>query len=287
MRGSSAARPGSTVRSRPPSRADARRCGDARRAAFRCHVSLVAAGRRAADQEGRWSAEPLARGWLNAGALDLRLSTGQLTVGAATIENAALSLQLGGGRMDLVLSDGKLRGGTVKGRMSFVDLPDSRMEMRLQGSCDRIDIAQVASLAASSGCAASPPTARPASRRGSLGGCIGRQRRGTHGGRGARRRTARFDLDRLSSRPRRPPARTGGPVQQPVAADAGRRRQGEDHRGVPSRALRRGRAIDGSIGLASRTFDVTLRPTATVTMPKPGEARVRLEGPWSGPSLGN
>ncbi len=245
---------------------------------------LVAA---AADQQGRWSAEPLARGWLNAGALDLRLSTGQLIVGAATIENAALSLQLGGGRMDLALSDGRLRGGTVKGRLSLIDAPDSRMELRLQGSCDRLDIAHVASLAGLQrmrGLANGQASlkAAGASVAALVAGVEGRMEAAVRDG-----ELPGFDLDRLASRAE---AATGtdrrtrfSSLSLLMQVGDGKVRITEGS--IASAAARA--AIEGSIGLASRTFDVTLRPAATVTMPKPGEARVRLEGPWSGPSLGN
>jgi uncharacterized protein involved in outer membrane biogenesis len=240
-----------------------------------------------ADRNGGWSAEPLARDWLNAGTLDLRLSTGQLAIGATTIENAAVSLQLGGGRMDLMLSDGRLRGGTVKGRLSLADLPDARLELRLQGSCDRLDIGPIAGLAGlqrarglASGQASLKATGATVAAL--VASAEGRMEAAVRDG-----EVPGFDLDRLATRAEsasgadRRTRFSSLSLQMQVGDGKVRITDGA----IASVAARA--AIEGSIGLASRTFDVTLRPAPTAASPRPSEARVKLEGPWSGPVFGN
>ncbi len=237
--------------------------------------------------DGRWSAEPLARGWLSAGALDLRLSTAQLVVGPTTIENAALSLQLGSGRMDLALSDGRVRGGAVKGRLSLIDLPDTRLELRLQASCDRLDMAQMGSIAGlqrmrgfANGQASLRATG--ASVAALVASAEGRVEASMRDG-----EVPGFDLDRLMSRAES----VSGTDRRTRFNSLSLQMQVGDGRlritdgAIISASART--AIEGSIGLATQTFDVTLRPTPTATTPRAGEARVRLEGPWSGPSLSN
>ncbi len=228
----------------------------------------------------------MARGWLNAGALDLRLSAGQLVLGPATIDNAALSLQLGGGRMDLVLSDGKLRSGAVKGRLSLADLPDSRLELRLQASCDRLDIAQIGSVGAlprMRGIANGQANLKAAG--GSIAALVasaeGRMDVAVRDG-----EAPGFDLDRLATRAE---SASGADRRTRFSALTLQMQVGDGtvrivDGAITSAAARA--AIGGSIGLASRTFDLTLRSAPGPTA-KPGEARVKLEGPWSGPTLGN
>ncbi len=241
----------------------------------------------AAGGDGRWSGEPLARSWLKAGALDLRLSTGALVIGAATIDNAALSLQLGGGRMDLVLSDGKLKGGTVKGRLSLSDLQDSRIEMRIQATCERVDIAQAGSMVGLQrfrGLASGQTSLRATgpSVAALVASAEGRIETTVRDG-----ELPGFDLDRLASRTE--PAsgadrrtRFSSLSLQAQVGDGRVRITDGSLAGISAKA-----AIEGSIGLASRTFDVTLRPVPPATASRAGDARVKLEGPWSGPTLGH
>ncbi len=88
-----------------------------------------------------------------------------------------------------------------------------------------------------------------------------------------------FDLDRLATRAEsasgadRRTRFSALTLQMQVGDGTVRNRR----RAITSAAARA--AIGGSIGLASRTLDLTLRPRRPTA--KPSEARVKLEGPWS------
>ncbi len=238
-------------------------------------------------EPGRWSEERLAVGWLHAGAVDLRLSARQLSAGSVVVDNAAVSLQFGGGRMDLMLSDGRLRSGSLKGRLSVAELPDARLEVRLQGSGERLDLAPIGSAAGlqrvrgllnmqlalrATGVsvetlmAAAEGRAEATIRDGELPG---------------------FDLDRMAAR-----SEAGGGADRRTRFQAlnmqlqvseGRMRIAE---GLLVTPASRG-AIEGTIGLGSRTFDLTFRPAPASVAARAGDpVRVRVEGLWSSPTIG-
>ena len=240
-----------------------------------------------ADHDGRWSNEPLASGSLNAAALDLRLSAGQLIAGSAVIDNAALSMQIGSGRMDLMLSDGRLRSGVVKGRLTLAELADSRFDARLQASIERLDLAQLA------GPSGAPRMRGLASGQLSLksaGGTVAAMIGAAEGKIDAVVRDGELpgiDLDRAAQRPE---TATNGSADRRTRFNSitlqmlltdGRARVTE---GTVLTSLNRA-LIEGTVGLAGRTVDLTLRASPIPPATRPSDVRIRIEGPWSAPTV--
>lgn len=100
--------------------------------------------------DGSWSAEPIDLKALPAGDADLRLSAGRLTMGKTVFDNAALSLLSRAGRADVTLSSGDFLGGRVKGRATLVYGEGDGVDLKAQGSFERVDAALAALLFAGS-----------------------------------------------------------------------------------------------------------------------------------------
>ena len=91
------------------------------------------------QQENGWSRQKLSTEWFQAATADIRLSASRLTLGAHTMEHAALSGRMNNGRMEFILSDGRLNGGNVKAR-SVISLINDTIDLKALGSFDRVDV---------------------------------------------------------------------------------------------------------------------------------------------------
>jgi AsmA protein len=241
------------------------------------------------DRDGRWSSEPFRSGWLSAANLDLRLSASRMTAGALAIEQAAFSAQLGGGRLDMILSDGRLRSGMLKARLSLSASRPDVIDMRGQASIDRVEAQLAGELLGfnrlrgmASGQAAFEGTA------GSLSELMAAAK-------GSATITIRdgelqgVDLDRVATRSERiaagappPDGRTRfSSLLLQLRLQQGKATLYDSLFTTPATRV----PIEGTIGLDNRMFDLALRPLPGGEAPRSGEMRLRLEGPWSNPIL--
>ena len=88
--------------------------------------------------DGAWSREPLDLRRITGGDLDLRISATRARLGRLVFEEAALSIMLKDGRMELALAEARTHGGLVKGR-AFVEPAGSGVAVRAMGSLSGVD----------------------------------------------------------------------------------------------------------------------------------------------------
>ncbi len=90
---------------------------------------------------GGWMATPLKAPWPVALTADARISARRVIAGTAAFEDAAFSLKLSQGRLDASLSEARLRGGLLKGRVTAVET-DQTADVRIQAQADQLDVGQ-------------------------------------------------------------------------------------------------------------------------------------------------
>lgn len=229
------------------------------------------------NRREQWSEAPLATSWLGAAAIDVRLSAGRLALGSLAVDQAAFSAQLGGGRLDVSLSDGRLRGGAVKGRVTLWDASQGAVGLKAQASAERIDLGPLLDLFGAGGLRGQA-TGQFAVE--GLGGSLAQVMAGLKGRAGLSLQNgdlAGVDLDRAAMR-----VSTGAVARDSRTRIASLALQLRIQDGVATLAesvlaTPASRApLEGSIDLRRRAFDLTARP---------GETRIKLEGPWSNPVL--
>ena len=76
---------------------------------------------------------------LQPGRIDIRLSADRLILGANTIEGAALSAQAGDRRFELMLNEGRLRSGSLKGRIAVTTQAQGDIDVKGHASLDRVE----------------------------------------------------------------------------------------------------------------------------------------------------
>ena len=76
---------------------------------------------------------------LQPGQLDVRVSADRLVWGANTVEGAALSAQAGNRRFELMLNEGRLRSGSLKGRIAVMAQARAGFGVRGHASVDSVE----------------------------------------------------------------------------------------------------------------------------------------------------
>jgi AsmA-like C-terminal region len=251
---------------------------------------LPAASALLTDEKGGWSTRPLPEDWLYAGRIDLRLSARKLVIGAYGIDQAAASIHMGPGRVEAMLSEGRVGRGSIKGR-AVVSRSGEGFELRCTGSVDRLDTS--AALAphgidrvkgAANGTFSFESTGH------SIAALVARSE-----GRASLLmrdgEVAGIDLDRLLTRMER------GATVAPMALEGRTRFQSLS----VQITLRRGLAelsdsqlateiarapLTGSINLSARGIDLIARlKAADGSDPRSGDFTLRAQGPWGAPSV--
>jgi AsmA protein len=240
-------------------------------------------------QVGAWSDRPLDAGIASGAKVDLRLSTQRLQIGSIGIDRAALSAHLRDGRIELLLNEGQIQEGSLKGRVSLSPVSSGGLAIRAQSSFDRLDLGAVLEAAGvprlrGTGTGTFSLAATGSSMSQLVGTLEGRARMTIRDG-----ELPGTDLDRLPGRIERTLA--GG-----IALEGKTRFQ---TLGLQLR-LARGVAtitdgtlttavirapLAGTIDLSRQRLDLTARLQPGGDLPRAGEMRVKLEGPWSAPVL--
>lgn len=78
--------------------------------------------------------------WLRAAQADVRLSADRVLIGGVRVLDAAATTKIGGGRLDVSMSEARLGGGTTKGRAAVSEVGD-RLEARITLQMTDIDLA--------------------------------------------------------------------------------------------------------------------------------------------------
>src|SRR4051794_5527432 len=90
---------------------------------------------------GSWNSEPLDIGPLTGGSdLDMRVSAASARAGWLRLEDVAANVMVRSGRIDASLGRATLGNGVAKGRLSLT-VVDAGLDLRAQGSFDRLDVA--------------------------------------------------------------------------------------------------------------------------------------------------
>jgi AsmA protein len=241
------------------------------------------------SQGGSWSDQPFAGGITSGAKIDLRLSTQRLQIGAVGIDRAALSVHLRDRRIELLLSEGQIREGGVKARVFLSPVSSGGVAIRAQSSFDKLDIG---ALLEATGTPRLRGTGTGMFALAATGSTVA-QLIGTLEGRS--RMTIRdgelpgADLDRLPGRIER--ALAGGialegktrfqtlGLQLTLANGTATITDGT----LSTPAIRA--PLAGTIDMARQRLDLTARLQPGGDLPRVGDVRVRLEGPWSAPVL--
>jgi hypothetical protein len=244
---------------------------------------------RFALNDSQWPLAVLPTSWLHAATGDIRLSAERVVVGGLTIDQAALSAQLGAGRFETILSEGKIRNGTIKGRASVLSSQPAVVDVRAQGALDKVDAAGLLEpmgitrvRGVSSGQFTLEATGR--SMADLAASADGRAQITIRDG-----EASGVDLDRFAGRIERTLARgmtlEGRTRFQSLALQAritrGTAVLSDSLMVTPAVRM----PIEGTVSLTGRSFDLTGRPLPGGETPRSGDIRLRIEGPWSNPSL--
>jgi AsmA protein len=241
------------------------------------------------SQVGIWSDRPLDVGAAGGVKVDLRLSTQRLQLGSIGIDRVALSAHLRDGRIELLLNEGHFLDGSLKGRVSLSPVTGDSVAIRVQSSFDKLDIGALLEAAGVSrlrgtGTGTLSLAATGSSMAQLAGALEGRARMTIRDG-----ELPGTDLDRLPGRIERTLA--GG-----IALEGKTRFQtlGLQLRlakgvatitdGTLTTAVIRA-PLAGTIDVPRQRLDLTARLQPGGDLPRAGEMRVRLEGPWSAPVL--
>jgi AsmA protein len=238
---------------------------------------------------GQWSTAPFGTDWLRAATIDIRMSADRLSVGSAVFEHAALSGQLGAGRMEAIVSDARLKAGSVKGRLSLTASAPDAIELRAQAAFDRMDAAQLLEglgigrvRGSASGQMSLEATGRSVD--GLLATLAGRSQLSARDG-----ELVGIDLDRMTGRVERAVGgilTLEGRTRFQSAALQMRIAQGVatlTESVVATQATRM--PLEGTIQLHRRHFNLVGRLLTGGDAARPGDIRLRIEGPWSNPSV--
>ncbi len=240
---------------------------------------------------GAWPTEPLTFSMMQGARMDLRLSTDILQVGSLAIGKVALSGHLRDGRIEVLLSEGSIGNGAIKGRMALgpSQIPAQGLDLKAQGSFERLDLGDLLATAG---------LGRP---RGIAAGQFALQTSGAswaalvHALDGRMQATLRegelqgVDLDRLAGRIERTLAGS-------IAMDGRTRFQSlglhlRITQGIA--AISEGMLVtpalriplEGNINIPDQKLHITARIQPGNDGQKAGEMRLRLEGPWIAPTL--
>jgi AsmA protein len=238
---------------------------------------------------GTWSNQPLNTGIAGGAKVDLRLSAQRLQIGSIGIDRAALSAHLRDGRIELLLNEGQIADGSLKGRISLSPDPAGGVAIRAQSSFDKLDLGLILEAAGvprlrGTGAGTFSLAATGSSMAQLAGTLEGRARMTVRDG-----ELPGTDLDRLPGRIERTLA-GGFPID-------GKTRfqtlglQLRFAKGVAT--ITDGTLITpviraplaGTIDVSRQHLDLTARLQPGGDLPRAGEMRVRLEGPWSAPVL--
>ncbi len=235
--------------------------------------------------------DPVAFSVIQGARIDLRLSTETLQIGPLAIGRAALSGHLREGRVEVLLSEGSIGNGAIKGRMSLgpTQAPSQGLELKAQGSFERLDLGELLATAG---------LGRP---RGIAAGQFALQTSGPSWAALVKALDGRIqasiregelqgvDLDRLAGRIERTLAGSipleGRTRFQSLGLHL-RITQGlatlsEGLLVTPTLRI----PLEGNINIPDQRFDITARIQPGNDGQKAGEMRLRLEGPWSAPTL--
>jgi AsmA protein len=94
------------------------------------------------DADGGWSRETMDSAAAPSAGVDVRVSAAALSIGKLTLGNAAFSLLSREGRTDVTLGNAELLGGSAKGRLTLSGAVPSGLEVKAQGSFERLDAAK-------------------------------------------------------------------------------------------------------------------------------------------------
>jgi AsmA protein len=244
---------------------------------------------RLTDRAGQWSRETISSRWLNAAAIDVRLSAAKLVVGQTTIEQAAASGQIGAGRIELMLNDGRLRGGSLKGRGALVAESGGRIDFRGQASTERME---AQTLLEAFGLARIKGTASGQIAIEGSGGSVDQIISSLEGRAVLSVRDGEIngvDIDRLAQRIERSAVGTipmDGRTRFQTITLPMRVMNGAGHvtdglLATPASRL----PLEGAIDLHKRTLDLNGRLLPGGATPRTGEIKLRLEGPWANPAV--
>jgi AsmA protein len=251
---------------------------------------LPAADKLLFDGNGSWSTRTLPTEWLEAGRIDLRLSARKLVIGAQSIDQAAASIHLAPGRLEAMLSDGRLGRGSVKARV-VVNRAQGQLDLRASASADRVEADMVLSPL---GIDRVKGTAHGNISLESTGGSIAALVAKSDGRAALLARDGEIagaDLERLLARMER------GAIVTPLVFEGRTRFQslsaqinikngiGELVDSQLSSALLRV-PVTGKLDLGARALDITARlKAADGSEPRGGDFTLRAEGLWTKPSL--
>jgi AsmA protein len=240
-------------------------------------------------QTGTWSEQPFDAGITGGAKVDLRLSAQRLQFGNIGIDRAALSAHLRDGRIEVLLNEGQIADGSLKGRVSLGPATGGGLAIRAQSSFDKLDFGAVLE-------AAGVPRLR-----GTGTGMVSVAATGSSMAQLARTLEGRArvtirdgelpgtDLDRLPGRIERTLA--GGIALEGKTRFQTLGLQMRLARGVATitdgtltTAIIRA-PLAGTIDVPQQRLDLTARLQPGGDLPRAGEMRVRLEGPWSAPVI--
>jgi AsmA protein len=240
-------------------------------------------------QTGTWSDQPLDAGIAGGAKIDLRLSAQRLQLGSIGIDRAALSAHLRDGRIELLLNEGQIADGSLKGRVSLASAPGSGLAIRAQSSFDKLDLGAVLEAAGvarlrGTGTGTFSLAATGSSMAQLVGNLEGRTRMTIRDG-----ELPGTDLDRLPGR-----------IERTLAGGIALEGKTRFHTLGLQLRLAKGVAtitdgtlttpvirapLAGTIDVPRQRLDLTARLQPGGDLPRAGEMRVRLEGPWSAPVL--
>jgi AsmA protein len=238
-----------------------------------------------------WSTRVLGTQWLDAGRIDLRLSARKLAIGEHVIDQAAGSIHINSGKLEALLSDGRIGRGNLKGRTTISRTMGDELELRASGSFDRMDTAQVLArhgIDRLKGTAHGNYVVEASGT--NVAEIIGRMegratlliRDGEVSGADFERMLTRMERGALAS----PLVMEGRTRFQSLSAQVTiQRGVAELHDSqLSSAALRL--PLTGSINLGARILNISARLKAPDgSDPRGGDFTLRAEGPWSRPSL--
>jgi AsmA protein len=244
------------------------------------------------QDKGEWSRQKFNTEWFKAATADIRLSATRLSLGIHTVEHAALSGRMNAGRMEFILSDGRLNAGNIKAR-SVISLLNDTVDIRAQGSFDKLDVG------------AFFETMKVNRLRGQATGQFSFEAIGSSAAELVEAAEGRsslaikdgeltgIDFERVLSRLERPLTRTlvppsllEGRTRFQTATAQLRLSGGKITLNNSWLAMQNFRVpLDGTVSVNNRTIDVTARLLPGGEIPKAGDILIRIEGPWANPII--
>jgi AsmA family len=233
-----------------------------------------------------WPEQPISVDWLNSGVADIRISAERVLIGKIALEKVALASQLREGRLDVVLSDARLKSGGIRGR-AHVRRVDNDIVTRGSLQFDQIDLETAQGLI---GITRVKGMASGQIMIDAKGSTAARLMLSNEGKGNIAIRNGEFvglDIERLMTRLDR--------TTQPISAASGSTRfrsmtsNFAVQAGVVSLAdssfstLGLTAPVEGNIDINKQTFDLKLRLVPTIAIQRLSGAAIRISGPWSKP----